>query len=220
MAGPHRGGPLPAPIRMRVRFDDPHGIAGQIRKMPRIIKNSMELALTKEATALVRAMRAGIRRQAPAGQAFKPLAASTIAMKGSSKALIDKGDLIASIATRNLALARRSIARFVGVHRTALGKDGRNLANIAEIHEFGTKPYTIPVTPKLRAWWAAMAAKGIFAGRLSKGRTAIHHPGVPARPFLRPPFEKWQEGFDDRLNARVLEELQKKIHRDMLRRRP
>lgn len=205
---------------MKVRFDDPHDISGNLRKMPIIIKNSMERALTKEAMVLVRAIRTGIRTQAPAGQRFKPLAASTIAMKGSSKALIDKGDLLASINTKNLSFGKRSIARFVGVHRTAINKNGHNLANIAEIHEFGTKAYTIPVTPKLRAWWAAMAAKGIFAARLSKNTAVIRHPGVPERPFLRPPFEKWQDGFDDRINALVLVELQKKLDRNMLRRRP
>jgi hypothetical protein len=169
----------------------------------------------------VRAIRTGIRQQAPAGKAFTPLAASTIMMKGGkSKALIDTGDLIASINTKNLVLARRSIARFVGVHRTALGNgDGRNLANIAEIHEFGTRPYNIPITRRMQRWWDAMVAKGVFSAPLDPRQMWIRHPGVPARPFLRPPFEKWQDGLDERMHAGIQQALQAKINQQMLRRR-
>ena len=119
-----------------------------------------------------------------------------------------------------MSFGQRSIARFVGVHRTAIGKAGQRLANIAEIHEFGTKPYTIPVTPRMRAWFNAMAAQGIFPRRMSAATRVIRHPGIPARPFLRPPFEAWQEGLDDRLSERLLQELQKKIDRQMLRGKP
>jgi hypothetical protein len=212
--------PSAGSLRVSVRFVDPHHIGDQLRRLSAGMEQAAGQAMDVEALRLTKAVRTGIIRQAPAGQKFKPLAASTIAMKKSSKALIDKGDLLASIAMTRVTLARSVVGRFVGVHRTALGKDGRKLANIAEIHEFGTKPYTIPVTPKLRAWWAAMAAKGIFAGRLSKGTKTIRHPGVPARPFMRPPWEAWSKGAEDRLKTALLAALRRTVNRAMLRRRP
>lgn len=209
-----------SPINVRVRFDDKQDVARELRKIPLILKNSIQRTMAKQALLLARSIRRGIRTQAPAGQPFLPLAESTILMKGSSKALIDTGDLIASITSKNLVLARRSIARFVGVHRTALGKkEGRNLANIAEIHEFGTKPYNIPVTRRMQRWWDAMVAKGVFQAPLDPRQMWIKHPGIPARPFLRPPFEEWKKGIDERMQAGIQQELQAKINRQMLRNR-
>ncbi len=77
----------------------------------------------------------GIKKQAPGGIKFKPLADSTIQRKGSSKALIDHGDLIRSVNVTNLG----GLSYFVGVHRQVTGKNGKPMVNIAEIHEFGSK---------------------------------------------------------------------------------
>jgi hypothetical protein len=205
-------------IRMGARFEDRDHVGAELARLAQAIHGAVSQGIDREALLLSRAIRTGIRTQAPAGQRFTPLAASTIALKGSSKALIDKGDLIASITTTKVRLANRLIARFVGVHRTAIGKAGQRLANIAEIHEFGTKPYTIPVTPKLRGWFNAMAEQGIFPRRMSAATRIIRHPGIPARPFLRPPFEQWSEGAEDRLNAQVLAALRRTVNTRMIRR--
>lgn len=116
----------------------------------------------------------GIRDQAPGGQAFVPLSEFTISRKKSSKALIDHGDLIGSITFKLVG----NDAVFVGVLRTARGKQGQDLVNIAEVHEFGA---IVPVTPKMRGFFA-----GVFGVHLKKTTKAIR---IPARPYLRPVLE-------------------------------
>jgi hypothetical protein len=153
--------------------------------------------ILREGQALARLMKLGIRGQAPGGKAFKPLAASTKKMKKSSKALIDKGDLIGSINVTPLPLSAE-IAVFVGINRGKRSKYGKDLVNIAEIHEFGTRPFMIPVSNKLRAWWRAMFNRGVFAHNLSPRTFILKHPGVPERPFLRPSFAAWKSGAEGR----------------------
>lgn len=48
----------------------------------------------------------------------------------------------------------------------------------AEWHEFGTRPFTIPATKKVKA---ALARSGEW---IHFGKKEIHHPGIPARPVL------------------------------------
>lgn len=153
-------------------------------RLPRVA----QAALTVQGHRLRALIVTGIRNQAPGGRAFEPLAESTKDMKGSSKALIDRGDLVRSVGVDRVAFGQ---AVFVGVNRSARGRDGADLANLAEIHEFGTDPYLIPVTDKLRRFWFAMVAKGVFAAPLKPSTTTLHHPGVPARPFLRPAYDVW-----------------------------
>jgi hypothetical protein len=90
----------------------------------------------------------GIRRQAPGGKPFRPLAASTIKAKGGkSKALIDKGDYIRSVNVKEIG---SGIAYFVGVHKEARNSQGDSLANIGEVLEFGTRDKRIKPLPHLR----------------------------------------------------------------------
>lgn len=131
----------------------------------------------------------GIRDGAPGGQEFKPLAESTKKLKKSSKPLIDHGDLLRSIGVDDVG----GDQIFVGVNRNVEDIDGNKMYNLAEIHENGTGPYAIPVTPKLSAFWHAMVAKGIFDKPLSSNTKVIMHPGVPARPFLEPSFKEWSK---------------------------
>jgi hypothetical protein len=152
------------------------------------LRSVVNAGLMIEARRLRTLIVTGIRNQAPGGQAFKPLAETTKDMKGSSKALIDRGDLIRSIGVSTVHYGQ---AVFVGVNRNARGRDGTDLANLAEIHEFGTSPYLIPVTDKLRRFWFAMVAKGVFAAPLKPSTTTLRHPGVPARPFLQPAYDVW-----------------------------
>ena len=105
----------------------------------------------------------GIVSGAPGGQKFAPNSSMTIARKGSSKPLIDKGDLVGSI-TYQVVDANNV---FVGVKK---GKE----VNIAAVHEFGC---TIGVTPKMRAYFH-------YQGVHLKSSTQYIH--IPPRPFLRP----------------------------------
>ena len=105
----------------------------------------------------------GIQSGAPAGIPFKPLNPLTIERKGSSKPLINHGDLIGSITYQNID----DNQIFIGVKK---GKE----ANIAAVHEFGC---TIRVTHKMRAY---LHYNGIHL----KASTKYIH--IPARPFLRP----------------------------------
>ena len=129
----------------------------------------------------------GIRDQAPGGKQFEPLAESTIAMKKSSKALIDNGDLLRSIGVDELGEA----SYFVGVNRSAQDEDGGELYNLAEIHETGVPPFAIPVTDKMRRFWMAMFIKGVFKAPLKSGTSVIMHGGIKARPFLEPSMAQW-----------------------------
>ncbi|MBQ9565530.1 MAG: hypothetical protein IJU98_08090 [Synergistaceae bacterium] len=118
----------------------------------------------------------GITSGAPGGEKFAPLSPLTIARKGSSKPLLDEGDLRDS-ATYAI-LDHDNV--FIGVKKMAKkkGKDGKekDLANIAAVHEFGC---TIPVTPKMRAY---LHHEGIHL------KASTQYVNIPARPFLRPIF--------------------------------
>ena len=168
-------------------FDEAQGVVQKNSdKMPRAVHQ----ATSQLALFLAGNIRSGIRSGHPTGgEKFKPLAESTKKMKRSSKPLINHGDLLRSIAAQQVATGPNKTDWFIGVHRAVRAPNGRAMWNLAEIHEFGTDPFMIPVTPKLRGFWMAMAAKGIFAAPLHRGTLILFHPGVPARPFLRPPWE-------------------------------
>lgn len=153
-------------------------------KLPKAIKTNMYRQALRLRVIMVR----GIRDQAPGGKPFKPLADSTKEMKGSSKALIDHGDLIRSIGVDEHGGGE---IFFIGVNRNAQKDDGASLYNLAEIHNDGTAPYTIPVTPALRRFWMAMFMKGVFKAPLRGDVRVLNHPGIPARPFIEPSQEEW-----------------------------
>ena len=132
----------------------------------RDMNKAMKRSLSKEAGALVREIRTGVRKQAPGGVKFKPLADSTKKRKKSSKALIDKGDLVRSV-NKTVVEGSGGWAWFVGVHRKVPGKKGQPMWNLAEIHEFGSEkvPDRPPARPFLRpsyAVWAKAARMRYF----------------------------------------------------------
>jgi hypothetical protein len=182
--------------------------------------DALRRAILQEAQFLRGAMVRGIRDQAPGGVQFAPLADTTIRMKkGKSKALITYGDLIRSINVTEVGNLRAGGAAFVGVHRTARSHGargaarskalGKMLVNIAAIHEFGAKPYQIAVTPRLRRFWMAMFLKGVFKKPLGRNRAVINHPGIKARPFVRPTFAEWKNDLPLRIGRRLLREMQR-----------
>lgn len=168
---------------------------------------ALDAATAQEAHYLRMKIVEGFRTQAPGGQPFKPLAETTLAIRKfkrfrGTKALIVRGDLKNSITTQRV----RSAEYFVGVLRSARAKDGRSLVNIAEVHEFGSRPIAIRITPKMRAFLnlalgrmnsrrSARGAQGRDrSGRFTKAAriryrgagTGIAIIQIPARPFLRP----------------------------------
>lgn len=152
------------------------------------VKDRQLLAVKRAALMTERELKKGIKSGAPGGQKFKPLSPITMLLRKGTKPLIDSGSLIGSITT---TLDRKNNAAFVGVHRTARGSDGTSLVNVAVIHEFGTKPYVIKVTDGVRRlfFWLHRASNGAI-NPISPNKTEILHPGVPARPFVRPTIEK------------------------------
>ena len=110
---------------------------------------------------LVAAIKRGITSQAPGGIPFRKLADSTKDRKGSSKALIDAGDLRRSIAA---TFFKGGEIAFVGVNRnasaTAKGGKEKELYNLAKLHEYGSKN--------------------------KKGERGY----IPMRPFIRPTLRK------------------------------
>jgi hypothetical protein len=172
----------------------------------------IDQAVQQEAQFLRSKIVEGLRTQAPGGQAFTPLAPATLAKRNlrgfhGTKALLVRGDL------RNGFVVRRSGwgASFVGVLRTARGRDGQPLANVAELNEFGSRPIVIHITPQMAAFLGALArASGHDAGAGSSGgggsRTGIVVVQIPPRPFIRPVVERYfgnQNEVRDRFFGRI-----------------
>jgi len=123
------------------------------------LAQALRQATVKNAMLLVREIKKGIVSQAPGGQPFAKLAESTVRRKGSSKALIDTGFLLASVT--QLILGDRA---FVGLLRGTRNKDGDEMVNIGAIMEYGAtinhpngavivipaRPFLHPVMEKYR----------------------------------------------------------------------
>ena len=172
---------------------------------PARLKGAIATAVRQEAQLLRKQIVEGITSQAPGGQAFAPLAATTIAARklrgfGGTKALLRRGDLRNSI-----TVIAEGDEAFVGVSRKARGKGGSPLANIAEMNEFGAGPFIVPMTPRMRRFLFAMLRKaGITpgSGHGSAGADAVVV-RIPPRPFLRPAFEAFKNGAQQRFLRRV-----------------
>jgi hypothetical protein len=125
----------------------------------------------------------GIRDGAPGGKTFKPLSPFTIWLRSnfSTKPLIDDSNLIDSI-THEL---NGSSGVWIGVRRGVRRKDnGEDIANIADVHEFGR---TIRVTDKMRkgfaARWKSIDGEGWGI------RKETQYIVIPERSFLRATFD-------------------------------
>lgn len=136
----------------------------------------------------------GLVSQAPGGKTFKPISNATLAIRkfkrfSGTKALLVRGDLKNSISVK-----RESDGCFVGILRTARGRGGAPIANVAELNEFGSRPIVIPVTPKMKAFLAAAFRRGgggsggTGGGGGGLGVIVVQ---IPARPFIRPVAEKF-----------------------------
>ncbi len=172
---------------------------------PMRLKGAIATAVRQEAQLLRKQIVEGITNQAPGGQTFAPLAATTIATRklrgfGGTKALLRRGDLRNSI-----TVIVEGDEAFVGVSRKARGKGGAALANVAAVHEFGAGPFIVPMTPRMRRFLFAMLRKaGITPGSGHGGRgSGAVVVRIPPRPFLRPAFEAFKNGAQQRFLRRV-----------------
>ena len=139
------------------------------------------------------------------GGRFAPLSPITIALKKSSKALIDKGDMRNSIGTRKITLK----AYFVGLHRTARNRSGASLANIGAVHELGAE-YTQRVTAKQARFFRALYMKGLWPHedfRTVPREGSTIRTRIPARPFVSPVLAELAPG----ASKRVLDDILKGI---------
>ena len=181
---------------------------------PKRLKEATDKAVLQEAHFFRTKIVEGIREQAPGGQAFKPLSPATLAIRRflgfkGEKALLVRGDLRNSI-----AVVRQGSRVFVGVLKTAKSKAGQPLVNVAAVHEYGSRPIVVKLTPKARRFLhAAFRKAGLdrpASGRPSSGIAIIK---VPARPFMRPVFEKFG-GDCEAVRKRFLERVARNLGAD------
>lgn len=169
-------------------------------------------AVAVEAQALRKEIVQGLTKQRPGGTAIRPLARLSLAsrrLEGSrkTKALIDSADLRNSVTV----VAKGDVA-FVGVPRKAkrrrADRESADLVKVAEIHEYGTRPTVIPITPNMRRFLAVLFKEaGVTRPSRQGGSTGVVVTQIPARPFLRPAFEVWKRGVDRRIADRIAREM-------------
>ncbi len=184
-------------IAVNIKITGMNAVRGALNKVSVQAPVIIHRIVGREALEFAAKVQKGIRNQAPGGQPLLPLADSTKKMKKSSKALIDKGDLVRSVKAQDVSgdlKEKGATGWFVGVHRKTYSDKGKEMVNIAEVHEFGTKPFKIKVTTKMRRFFMAMVIAGKMRAPIPPSKTVINHPGVPARPFIRPTFVEWQVG--------------------------
>ena len=173
---------------------------------PQRLQAAISTAVRQEAHALRNEIVQGLTRQAPGGEPLKPPSPLTIAARelegfGGSKALIVRGDLRNSI-----TVIVQGDEAFIGVSRSARSKDGASMVDLAKLHEFGGAPVIIPMTPKMRRFLFALLRQAGKEPTGGSGRGVIVVQ-VPARPFLRPAFDKFREGAGRRFLERVARDL-------------
>jgi hypothetical protein len=197
---------------MKVTKTGDWGLAGHLlQTMPVKLKAAVSVAFRQEAELLRKQIVQGITKQAPGGKSFKELSALTQASRRlkrffGTKALLRRGDLRGAIS----AIVRGEEA-FIGVPRKARDKDGNPVIDIAELNEFGSKPIVIPITPKMRRYLAVLFKEagetaGSSGGEGGTGKGVVVT-RIPPRPFLRPVFEKFSIGAEQRFLKRIARQL-------------
>lgn len=170
------------------------------------LKGAVERAMKQEAQALRNEVVSGLTAQAPGGEPIRPPAPLTLAARqlegfGGTKSLLVRGDL------RNaISVIADGDEVFIGVLRSAKSSTGESLADIAQIQEFGGPPVIIPITPKMRRYLAVLLKRAGTPRRAGSGRGVVVTQ-IPARPFLRPAFEKFRDGATQRLMERIARQL-------------
>jgi len=121
----------------RSLYGDWNKAKSRLRGMNRQMEKNMALATKHNAIMTRDEIKRKIRDTDPE---WPPLKDSTIQRKGSSKPLINYGDLMNSIKDKVIS----SYRFFVGVVKGSKGKDGQDLVNVALVHEYGSPKAGIP----------------------------------------------------------------------------
>ena len=157
------------------------------------VRRAAKLAMRRQAQFARRMIVEGIRKQAPGGQKFKPLSATTIAIRKirgfrGTKALIVRGDLRNSITVKETATGA-----FIGILKSARSRDGSRLVNVGLALEEG-RTFIMRATPKMLALLhkafreGGASGSGSTSGSTASGSILIIK--IPARPFVEPVFKK------------------------------
>ena len=173
---------------------------------PQRLRSAIGVAIRHEAQVLRNEIVQGLTSQAPGGEPIKPPAPLTLAARqlegfGGSKALLVRGDLRNSI-----TVIVEGDEAFIGVPRSARSSGGESLVDLAQLHEYGGPPVVIPITPKMRRFLFALLRQAGKEPTGGSGRGVVVVQ-VPARPFLRPAFERFREGASRRFLERVAQQL-------------
>jgi hypothetical protein len=173
---------------------------------PQKLQSAIGTAVRQEAHALRNEIVQGLTSQSPGGEPLAPPSPLTLAARqlegfGGTKSLVVRGDLRNSI-----VVIVEGDEAFIGVSRSARSKDGAAMVDVAKLNEFGGPPTIIPITPKMRRFLFALLRQAGKEPTGGGGRGVIVVQ-VPARPFLRPAFDKFRQGASQRFLERVAKEL-------------
>ncbi len=173
---------------------------------PQRLRSAIGVAIRQEAQGLRNEIVQGLTSQAPGGEPIKQPAPLTLAARqlegfGGTKALLVRGDLRNSI-----TVIVEGDEAFIGVPRSARSSGGESLVDLAQLHEYGGPPVVIPITPKMRRFLFGLLRQAGKEPTGGSGRGVVVVQ-VPARPFLRPAFEKFREGASRRFLERVAQQL-------------
>jgi hypothetical protein len=170
---------------------------------PARFRRAMDQAVLQEAHLHRKEIVEGLTTGSPGGKELTPLAPSTVATRRArgirgTKPLIARGDL-----RRAISVVRTPRGVFVGILRTARGRDGQSLVNVAKVHELG-KVVVFRMTEKSRRFVAMMMRKAGVPPTGQSNTGGIVVVKIPARPFFRPVFEKLSKGARERVLKRVV----------------
>lgn len=164
-----------------------------LHNLPENMKKEVKSAAKMSGALLVGEIKKGIVSGSPGGEKFTPLHPLTIQRKGSTKALIDTGDLLNSITYNVLD---DGLSLFVGILKTATNREGESLSNIGWVMERGA---VIPVTPAMRSYLYNIGL------RL---KSSTEYITIPPRPFVEPSVaasvDKVRKIFKDRVTKALV----------------
>lgn len=157
-------------------------------RFPAVMRN----ALRNEGEFYAQKIREGIDSQAPGGQAFKPLSPITLALRQlrggrGSKILVETKALRNSVTM----VPVNETTVFVGIPRGATGADGRNLAEVGYVHEYGAIVRSAMTRQRMAALMIDLKKAGIQPSGARGGGAGLGYIRIPARPFLEPTLKEY-----------------------------
>ena len=199
---------------------------GRLDRLPALTKSNMDKASRRSAMLLRDQMKRTIRKGHPGWPRLSKL---TIERKGSSKPLIDHGDLMNSVA----AVLIPGGKNFVGVPRSAKTGDGVGMVDIAAVHEFGAEisakrgkflaiPITREATRLQKEYGGAGNIPGLFrpkgkfvlgvsdGGNFKAMFVLVERVTIPPRPFVEPAIQDSRRPIAERFAAALTRSLEDK----------